>query len=131
MYHLVFRVQDHPRTYNKLARLHWSKIAKEAKKWHEIVMYSTAGKRPSVPLSKAFLRLTRASSAISDFDGLVSSFKYVIDGLVVNHVLKNDTPLVIGSPEYRWTKEKGKKGWIEVEVWDAEAWAKENATKAP
>ena len=131
MFYLKFRVHEHPKTYNRIARLHWSKIAKEAKKWHEIVMYSTAGKRPTAPLSKAFLRLTRASSTISDFDGLVSSFKYVIDGLVVNRVLANDTPLVIGSPEYRWTKAKSKKGWIEVEVWDAEAWTKENAAKAP
>lgn len=69
--------------------------------------------------------MTRGSSSISDFDGLVSSFKYVIDGLVVNRVLLNDTRAVIGQPSYLWTKAKAKQGYILVEVRDAEAQAED------
>lgn len=72
--------------------------------------------QPAAPLEKAKLTLERHSSVEPDFDGLVSSFKFIIDGLVDCGVLIGDKTSVIGRPDYQWVKASPKKGKIVVIV---------------
>ena len=116
-YQLKLKIDDLPKRYNQISHGHWRKKQAEAKKWHLIMYYHCLRKTPPSPLLRARLVLTRHTSAQSDYDGLVSSWKYVIDGLVAAKILINDTPKVIGIPTYRWEKAPPKKGFITVEVY--------------
>jgi hypothetical protein len=46
----------------------------------------------------------------------VSSFKWVVDGLINAGIIISDKPSVIGQPIYKWMKVAPKKGFIEVKV---------------
>jgi len=96
----------------------WQARRAEARKWKTLVMNSVVlAKYNHPPLDKAKLTLIRHSSQSSgDFDGLVSSFKHVIDGLIDAKVLVNDRMSNIGAPEYRWCRAPRNKGFIEVIV---------------
>lgn len=69
-----------------------------------------------VPLERARLTLTRYSSVAPDFDGLVSSFKHIIDGLIDAGVIVGDSMKVIGAPTYLWEKTSPAKGRVKVIV---------------
>lgn len=51
-----------------------------------------------------------------DYDGLVGSFKYVVDGLVKAGVIVDDKTSVIGDSKYNWVKSKKIDQRIEVEI---------------
>lgn len=108
-----------PKTTNGNARRHWRALQNEAKIWHKHVIAATKNTGITSPLTKAKLKLTRHSSQEPDFDGLVSSFKHVIDGLIKAGIIVNDKMSVIGQPEYVWQKAKVKKGFIEIEIEEA------------
>lgn len=114
---LQFSLPGLPRTTNSGGRAHWAVKVKEAKKWKKLVwlMVRAAGAN-GLGLEQAKITLVRASSSEPDFDGLVSSFKHVIDGLVEAGVLKNDKPSVIGQPVYLWEKCAPRQGHIRVTV---------------
>lgn len=76
--------------------------------------------RPPIALNKAKLTLTRFSSMKPDQDGLVSSFKHVVDGLVECGVLVDDSMDIIGMPEYKHEPAKPKFGKIQIEVQEIE-----------
>lgn len=85
----------------------------ERAKWRRRIkryIYST----PSEPLSKAKLTLTRYSLRQPDYDGLVGSFKFVIDAIVNHGIIKDDNMQVIGTPNYIW--EKTSKGNYKIKV---------------
>jgi hypothetical protein len=109
-----------PSTTNAMARMHWATKLKERNSWNNVVMFWALklGIPPS-PLVKAKLTLTRCSSIEPDFDGLVSSFKFVIDSLITNAIIVNDRRANIGIPEYVWEKAPQKKGKIKVRVLEA------------
>lgn len=118
-----FVIEGLPKTYNSIGRQHWSVKAKEARLWIGLVRVSLKD-IPSIPFKKAKLTLTRFSTSRPDPDGLASSFKHVIDGLVRAGVIENDKFENIGSPEYKWEKGTAKKGFIKVEIeseWQNEA----------
>ena len=71
---------------------------------------------PPKPLEKASLTLTRHSSVMCDFDGLVTSFKNCIDGLVLAKIILDDSPQIIGIPVYKQVKTKPKQGFITIKV---------------
>ena len=75
--------------------------------------------KPCKPLEKAKLTLIRHSSSEPDYDGLVSSFKYVIDSLVTLKILVNDKSKNIGVPDYKWQKAPAMKGFITVGIEEA------------
>lgn len=89
---------------------------KEARKWKSLVENLSFNKLPPEPLKKAHLKLTRFSSREPDWDGLVSGFKHVIDGLKSSGIILDDKMSVIGKPDYFWTKTSPKEGRIEIEV---------------
>lgn len=68
------------------------------------------------PLQTARLTLTRYSTIEPDYDGLVSSFKPIIDGLVEAGFLAGDKRANIGVPDYRWEKAKRGQGRITVRI---------------
>lgn len=116
-YRLEFRINVLPSSTNSIGRKHWTIKAKEAREWKTWVALMAKSKGlPKAPLKKANLTLTRGSSVAPDADGLVSSFKHVIDGLVYAKVLENDRMDNIGMPDYRWEKAPQKNGWISVVV---------------
>ena len=105
-----------PKTTNAGGRLHWAVKAKEAKSWRNLVAMATLGAKPPHPLKSATLALTRYSTREPDFDGLVSSFKHIIDGLVDAGIIADDKPSVIGQPAFYWHKAAPKNGHVLIQV---------------
>lgn len=110
-----FSIQGLPKTTNSMSRQHWRTKAKEAKHWKWLVWGAVCTQKPEKPFKHAMLTLTRHSSSEPDYDGLVSSFKHIIDGLVESHVLIDDRMSNITST-YLWEKIGPKKGHITVKV---------------
>jgi hypothetical protein len=95
----------------------WRARYGHAKKWKVAVALECH--RQKIPLlKKARLTLTRFSAVESDFDGLVSGFKHLIDGLVEAGVLPSDKMSVIGQPIYRWEFAKRGKGRVTIAIED-------------
>lgn len=117
MFHTVIKIQGLPKTTNSGGRQHWALKVKEAKHWHQLVELALGTDKPVAPCQTAEITCTRYSAKEPDYDGLVSSFKHVIDGLVRAGVLIDDNMQVIVSREYCWHKVSPKKGYIEVEVY--------------
>lgn len=111
-----FHLDGLPKTINALGRAHWAIKSAEARKWIRLMGDAIGIDGPDKPLSKAKLTLTRVSSKAPDSDGLVSSFKHVIDGLVRAGVLVDDKFENIGMPDYRWLQCPMKQGKIVVKV---------------
>jgi len=115
-YNFTFIIHALPPTTNALNYRHWSVKRRHAVKWKRLVTLAVLSNRPTVPLQKARLKLTRFSSGRCDSDGLVSCFKHVIDGLVASGVLKDDSFKHIGMPTYEHKSAPQKKGYIQVEI---------------
>lgn len=115
-YVLEFEIMGLPKMPNSLLGSHWRTRSGHATKWARHVWVKTIGKRPKHPLLKAKITCTRFSSVESDFDGLSGSFKSILDGLKKAGVITDDSPSVIGRPEYEWQKTKPKEGKIRVKV---------------
>jgi hypothetical protein len=100
------------------SRSHWRAKHAEAKKWKTLVanharIYADI---PKKPWANAHLTLTRHSSVRPDYDGLVSSFKHVIDGLIEAGIIANDKHENIGISTYLWEKCPPRDGHITIVV---------------
>lgn len=115
-YLLRFTLQGLPKTTNAGGRQHWAVKAAEARNWKRAVLLVAGRNKPDSPLKKAKITFTRFSSAEPDFDGLVSSFKHVLDGLVDAGVIVSDKQSTIGQPTYLWKKAPQKQGYIQVDL---------------
>ena len=115
-YEIEFQINELPPTINAIGRKHWAVLAKNARRWKDLIASAVRQCRPSSPLKNARLKLTRHSSVEPDFDGICSSFKHPIDGLVEAGVLVDDRFSNIGMPEYGWIKAKRGQGFITVKV---------------
>lgn len=117
---ISFEINDLPKTTNSGGRAHWALKVREAKKWKKMVLEQLIAKdnwqQMNFPFQKAKLTLTRYSSKEPDFDGLVSSFKHVIDGLKEAGVIIDDKVSVIDQPIYLWSYARPRQGKIKVEV---------------
>lgn len=117
MYELLLEFSQLPKITTNGAQGSWKAKAGNARKWKRIIMILCArGKVPKAPLTFAKLTLTRHSSICPDADGLVASFKPVIDGLVKAGVLIDDNMDVIGMPSYLWKKAPPRAGFITIKV---------------
>lgn len=124
-YRLEITIQGLPKTTNSGGRLHWSKKIKEAKLWKrrvQAMVLISSVREPLNPLKFARVICIRYSSGECDYDGLVSSFKHPIDGLVAAGVLENDkmTNFVGGHPDYFQEKCLRGKGKIKIIVEEIE-----------
>lgn len=116
-YYLEIELDGLPKRYNELARkAGFKQKMGERRKWVGAIGRATFGKRPKKPLEKARVKCIRFSSVCPDYDGLVSSFKFVIDALVELGILVDDNMQVIGMPEFVWEKAPPKKGKIKIIV---------------
>lgn len=113
---IKLEIQDLPKMPNSLIRKHWAIITKEKNKWHGLIKLFLGHQVPKSPLKKAKLTLTRYSMRAPDYDGLVGSFKYVVDGLVKAGVIVDDKVSVIGDSKYSWVKAKKVDQRIEVVI---------------
>lgn len=115
-----FQIFGLPKTVNAIGRKHWGAKHTEATKWRKLIAEKCALHHIlNLKLTKAILTLTRHSSKAPDYDGLVSSFKQVIDPLVRCGVIIDDNYTVIGAPTYHWVKRPNKQGGmisIRIEV---------------
>jgi hypothetical protein len=120
-FRIEFEINDLPKTINAIGRSHWSIKAKEAKKWKTLVANQIISTGCCKLLFRAQISLFRYSSRCPDSDGLVSSFKHVIDGIVGAGLLPDDSYRTIGMPDYRWEKAPKGKGKIKVIVEEIES----------
>lgn len=114
-YVLEFNINRLPKMTNRISRAHWAVKTREASDFRQLVHDAVRLRKPPQALKRANLFLLRCSAQEPDFDGLVSGFKHVIDGLVSSGVLINDKSSNI-NPTYRWEKAKKNKGLIRVKV---------------
>jgi len=99
------------------ARVHWAVRAKKNRAaTGALGAVIKRHLRPPRPLKKAFLFMLRESSSAPDFDGLVGSFKGVIDSLRYLGVIENDRFENIGFPRYGHRRAPAKRGKIQVVV---------------
>lgn len=118
---ISFELIGLPRTNASDRRNHWVAV-KEKTAWKQHTLAALMAcrdlhaSRAELPLAQAKLRLTRYSAREPDYDGLVASFKYIVDALVDGGVIADDKPSVIGQPEYRWEHAPPKHGRVRVEV---------------
>lgn len=115
-YRIGFELPGLPKTTNKTKGSSWWAVNAERKYWKDYVYHVLVHALPCKPLEKAKIRCVRYSSSAPDFDGLVSSFKPVIDGLTQCGVIIDDNMDVIGVPEFEWVSCKRGEGRIEVWV---------------
>lgn len=115
-YRITFEIPGLPEPTNRLNSMTLGQRIRRNEYWKQQVWIAVGSKKPPAPLAHARLVLTRFSSTAPDPDGLVSSFKHIIDGLVVCKILLNDRVTNIGMPDYRWEKVSPKQGKIRVEV---------------
>lgn len=116
-YEITFDLNELPPMPNKFyAGMHFSQRKKLKDQFSRSVFLATAHIRPSIPLKKYKLVLTRFSASEPDYDGLVGSFKVVVDGLVTNGILANDKLSMSGPWEVHWNKVKREQGFIRIKV---------------
>jgi len=115
-YKLEFELAGLPKRSNQLLRKHRGIVAQERNKWHEQIYTITRIYSPKKPLIYAEISLIRYSSICPDYDGLVSSFKYIIDALIEGGIIKDDKYINIKMPSFHWVKAKRNQGKIRVKV---------------
>jgi len=125
-----FEVHELPSLYNVFMRKHWSTKKKETDYWHRLVQYQVSRIRykqkllvatDSIPkpLTTYQLELARHSASEPDYDGLVGSFKLVVDGLRHANVIADDKLSNSGPWNVSWVKCAKNQGKIEVRVYAA------------
>lgn len=115
-YLLEFELKGLTRMTNAL-NVHWRVRHSHTTRWKNLTIMAAREKGvPEEPLTKATLTLTRFSAKEPDFDGLVSSFKAVVDGLRDAGVILDDKPSVVGNPSYAWVYAKPNHGKIKIKV---------------
>lgn len=113
---IKFTINGLPKLPNQLLRKHWSVIMKEGRRWRAFTRLAVGYQIPPKPFALVKVTLTRHSVRQPDFDGLVGSFKYVLDGLVKAGVMVDDKASVIVESKYAWQKSKLIDQRIEITV---------------
>lgn len=117
-YLLHFQITGLPQRTNEASKNSFMLLHLQRKRWKMTTVNLIYLLKPPRPLKKAKLTLTRFSSKRPDYDGLVSSFKPIVDGLVEAKILEDDNHDVIGIPKYDWQPAPLREGKIWVEVWE-------------
>jgi hypothetical protein len=102
---------------------HWSRTATK-RKWEGrvcVAVLEALGRWPTVPLEQARVTITRCSEREPDYDNLTQGGKFLLDGLVKARVLVDDSPKVIGRPDYRWEHAPRGAGCVKILVEASEA----------
>lgn len=115
-YTLKFTIPELPKPINRLGGKHWAQMKRYRDYWHQLVAAAVCGKKPREPLKRAKLTLVRYSSVQPDWDGNVSSWKPVVDGLKYAGIIEDDRVSCIDWPVCKWEKAPPKQGRIFVAV---------------
>jgi hypothetical protein len=115
-FELEFEIPGLTKMSNQLLRGNWRTKHGHARKWKIAVLIAIGSNRPDTPIAKCRLKLTRCSARRPDYDGLVSGFKPIIDGLVEAGVLLNDSYENVDIPEYLHETCGAKDGKMRVRV---------------
>ena len=115
-YSLDVTINYLPPLPNQMLRKHYLRIKRMNDKTRAQMFPLIMQGRPDAPLETAKITLIRGSSREPDFDGLVGSFKAVLDGLVKAGIIKDDKVSVIGQPTYLWERTSPKKGYIRIQI---------------
>lgn len=116
-YVLHFKINGLPKTTNAARSKGWRNRYKEDNLWKKEVMVGVCqGKKPKKPLELARITLVRHSSNEPDYEGLVSTFKPILDALIITKVIVDDKVKNIGRPDYIWQYAPPKTGFIEITV---------------
>lgn len=97
---------------------HWGRTTTK-RQWESKVVAAVLealGRWPAQPLERARVTITRASTREPDYDNLTQGGKFLLDGLVKAGVLVDDSPRVIGRPEYRWEQAAPAQGYVRIQV---------------
>ena len=115
-YRLEFEMKGLSERTNEVLSMSLRRRMQRKKFWKQFVAAAVNAKKPKKPLKWAKVKFIRYSSQRPDFDGLVSSFKHILDGLVIAGILVNDKFENIGDPTYRWKQTKEKAGKMKILV---------------
>lgn len=117
MYRLDITIPGLPKILANMKSRNWRASYFEKKKWMKLTCdHITAPLKPSNALTRASVMLIRNSSRQPDRDNLMSSWKAVIDGLVVARVLEDDNCDVIAELKSEWQKCRPKDSHIRIIV---------------
>lgn len=118
-FYLIIDIPILPQGMNMTGSKNWRAVAAKRAAVKRLVMqHLMLYPKPKEPLKHANLLLIRYSSREPDFDGLVSSFKAVVDALVTGKIIEDDSPKHIGQPGYLWRPVKPRKGKIRIQLWE-------------
>lgn len=81
-----------------------------------VAVLEALGRWPEAPFQRARVTITRCSTSEPDFDNLVQGGKFLLDGLKVAGVIVDDSPDVIGRPDYHWESAPPGKGCVRIRV---------------
>ncbi len=115
-YSIEFKLDRLPKTVNALQSMTWKARHGHSTRWKRSIWRAVWPFKPSAPLNKAKITLIRVSAKEPDYDGLVGSFKCIIDGLREVGVLADDKSQNIGIPTYLWEKTNPSNGHIKIKV---------------
>lgn len=101
---ISFDIPNLPPLQNALNQMHWSRKHSFSEDWLGLISLVTSQCIPKISFRKARLTLIRKSPKVPDADGLVGSFKMIIDALVNLKILEDDSYTHIGMPTYSWEK---------------------------
>lgn len=116
-YRLEFSLPGLPNMPNEFRRGgHYSRHRHDRKWQADLTTIIRASRKPLpiAPLERFEITAMRFSSSEPDFDGLVASFKCIIDGLRELKVLKDDKMSNTGQWKCLWFKAAQKAGFIRV-----------------
>lgn len=90
-YKISVDIETLPKLPNALGQFgKWARY-NEQKKWKSLIYRHFIGQTPKDPLKKAMVTITRFSARQPDPDNNYASLKPVLDGLVVNGILADDS----------------------------------------
>jgi len=114
-YTLELEIAQLPITINQIGKASIWHTQAERKKWRNLIYKAAIWNRPQYPIKNAKATLTRHSSRQPDYDGLVISFKHVVDSLIFNKIIEDDSPSCFKA-EYLWERAKPKQGKISIRI---------------
>ena len=114
---ISFSIKALPPLGNAQTRKHFRERMKDVEVWAILVKAAIGKSIPKSPSPYCLLTLKRFSTKMPDYDGLVMSFKHVVDGIKNAGVLVDDNYAVTGQWDVTWAKVSHRKQeGIEVQV---------------
>lgn len=115
---IVLTIDKPTPSMNRMTGFHWSHRRKVREEWGWLVKHALLRASIFVPPNwqKARVTLERHGHNTLDRDNLRAGFKYIMDSLVAEKIIANDTPDVIGEPLlFQFVDRQNKRTIIRIE----------------